>query len=284
MGYLTCLFVVVAFLPLCFSDTWNDLFAGSMSLIVSMAAWCTLRRKLFKKIEDLRALSVRKTEFLSFASHQLRSPLAAISGYAAMLYEGEAGPVSDIQKMIVENMTDASLNLSHIVDDFLNIAKAEDGCLCSEKMVLDLTDIVLETVRRFRLRAAEKGVVLLCEARGQAARVLGDAEALRQALGNLIDNGIKYTKKGTVRVFLEQKKNEIVLSVQDTGIGIAPEVRAILFQKWKRGALASAGSTGCGVGLYLAKKIVEEHDGRIWVESEGPGRGSDFRMAFDCVE
>jgi signal transduction histidine kinase len=108
--------------------------------------------------------------------------------------------------------------------------------------------------------------------------VNGDKEKIRQVVLNFIDNAIKYTKTGSVDVSVHKNGDKVVFAVKDTGMGMTPEIKATLFQKFARGDGARMNTTGSGLGLYLAKEIVEAHKGRVWVESDGAGKGSTFAM------
>ena len=112
----------------------------------------------------------------------------------------------------------------------------------------------------------------------------GDKEKIRQVAINLIDNSIKYTKTGTIKVEVEKIEDKIVFSISDTGVGMTPEVRASLFHKFSRGDGARMNTSGSGLGLYLAREIIEAHKGLIWVESEGLNKGSTFFVQLDAIK
>ena len=114
--------------------------------------------------------------------------------------------------------------------------------------------------------------------------VNGDKEKLRQVVLNFIDNSIKYTKEGTINVSVKRDKNKVLFRVKDTGMGMTPEIKASLFQKFARGDGARMNTTGSGLGLYLAKEIVSAHKGEVMVDSEGPGKGSTFGMDLDAIQ
>lgn len=234
--------------------------------------------------EKLKGLDKLKTEFLSLASHQLRSPLTAIKGYASMVRDGDFGDVSPKAKDAVGRIYDSSQNLTMIVEDLLNVSKIESGGMRYEKTNFSMTEIVKNTAEDLSITAGKKGLKLSYSEDDGNHMVNGDKEKLRQVVLNLIDNSIKYTKEGTIEVRLENKNSKALVSVKDTGMGVSPEIMATLFQKFARGEGQKMNTGGSGLGLYLAKEIVDAHKGRVWVESPGMGLGSTFFIELDEVK
>ncbi|MCX6756277.1 MAG: ATP-binding protein [Candidatus Nomurabacteria bacterium] len=233
--------------------------------------------------EKLKGLDKLKTEFLSLASHQLRSPLTAIKGYASMVKDGDFGEVAPKAKEAVERIFESSQNLTIIVEDLLNVSKIESGGMKYEKANFDMSEIVKTTAEDLSIMAAKKNIKLSYSADSGNHNVNGDKEKLRQVVLNFIDNSIKYTKEGTIEVKLENKNDKVLVSVKDTGMGVSPEIMATLFQKFARGEGQKMNTGGSGLGLYLAKEIVDAHKGRVWVESPGMGLGSTFFIELDAV-
>ncbi len=234
--------------------------------------------KLWVANEKLKDLDVQKTEFVSMASHQLRSPLTAIKGYSSMVLEGSFGPVSDKVREAVDRVFQSSQKLVMVIEDFLNISRIELGTMKYEWSDFDLREVA-ETVVRDMKQAIEKNDIKLTFDYDTNLKYLvhGDSGKLTQVISNLIDNASKYTKQGSIKVSLEKKVNKVQLSVKDTGIGIASETMPKLFAKFSRATDASKTNiTGTGLGLYVAKQIIEAHKGKIWAESEGVGKGSMF--------
>jgi signal transduction histidine kinase len=231
--------------------------------------------------EKLKGLDKLKTEFLSLASHQLRSPLTAIKGYASMVKDGDFGEIAPKAKEAVERIFDSSQNLTMIVEDLLNVSKIESGGMRYEKINFDMSEIVKTTAQDLSIMAGKKNIKLTYSEDNGDHTVLGDKEKLRQVVLNFIDNSIKYTKEGTIEVKLENKNDKVLVSVKDTGMGVSPEIMATLFQKFARGEGQKMNTGGSGLGLYLAKEIVDAHKGRVWVESPGMGLGSTFFIELD---
>jgi signal transduction histidine kinase len=234
------------------------------------------------KLEDLSKL---KTEFVSLASHQLRSPLTAIKGYTSMLIEGDYGEINPKAKEIVDRIMESSNNLSLVVEDLLNVSKIEQGGMKYEMIKFDFNDLVIDTVESLSITASQKNLKLICNLNKENNHyVNGDKEKLRQVLINIIDNSIKYTPSGQIEINLKRDNGKLLLSIKDTGVGIDPKIISSLFEKFSRGEGGKLNSSGSGLGLYLAKEIIEAHKGRVWVESEGTEKGSTFFVEIDEVQ
>ncbi len=241
------------------------------------------------RLEDanvkLQSLDKLKTEFVSLASHQLRSPLTAIKGYTSMILDGDYGEINPKAKEIVERVMESSNNLTLVVEDLLSVAKIEQGGMKYASEKVDFGELVENTARDLSITAEKKGLKLIDSiSKDQKYFVSGDKEKIRQVLINLIDNSMKYTPSGQIEVNMNFKEGKITLSIKDTGVGISKESIDKLFEKFSRGDGAKLNSTGSGLGLYLVKEIVEAHHGRVWVESEGEGHGSTFFVEIEGIE
>ncbi len=240
--------------------------------------------KLEDANEKLKGLDKLKTEFLSLASHQLRSPLTAIKGYTSMLMEGDYGTLNPKIKEVVDRVFQSCGNLIQVVEDLLNISKIESGGMKYEKENFDLAIVASEVAKDISVTAEQRGLKLNYKQDKENHNVFGDKNKLRQVMNNLIDNSIKYTKEGSVNVSVTKVKNKIRFEVKDTGMGVTPEIKATLFQKFARGDGSRMNTGGSGLGLYLVKQIVDGHKGKVDVDSEGPGKGSTFYMELDAVQ
>lgn len=235
--------------------------------------------------EKLKSLDKLKTEFVSLASHQLRSPLTAIKGYTSMLLDGDYGEINKEAKETIKRVMESSNNLTLVVEDLLNVSKIESGGMKYEMTKFDLVEVASSMAKDLSVTVENKGLKLIFLSNGvNDCMVNGDKEKIRQIVLNFIDNSIKYTKTGEIKVKVERVNDKIVFSVADTGMGMTPEIKESLFQKFARGDGARMNTSGTGLGLYLAKQIVEAHKGRVWVESEGPGKGSTFFMELDALK
>lgn len=227
--------------------------------------------------EKLKGLDKLKTEFVSLASHQLRSPLTAIKGYTSMLAGGDYGEINPEAKKAIDIIMESSNNLTLVVEDLLNVTKIEQGGMKYEMAKFDFGDEVRNTAKDLSITAEKKGLKLLYNIpEDKKYNINGDKEKLRQVLVNLIDNSMKYTKEGQIDIELKLENEKVTLSIKDTGVGVSDDVKNKLFKKFSRDDRADLNTSGSGLGLYLVKEIVDAHKGRVWVESEGHDKGSTF--------
>lgn len=243
-----------------------------------------LASQLESSNEKLKGLDKLKTEFLSLASHQLRSPLTAIKGYSSMLIENSFGDITEQQKEPLNRIFESTNHLVKVVEDLLNISKIEQGGLTYEMSKFDMKKVVTDFLADFSISAANKHLTITYDDDNQSDYIVyGDQEKLRQVILNLIDNSIKYTNEGGVHLNLshDTASKSVILKIKDTGIGMDQETKSKLFGKFSRGAGGAKLNTGgSGLGLYLAKQIVEAHKGSISVDSEGEDKGSTFTLSL----
>lgn len=243
-----------------------------------------LSDKLAEANVHLQDLDKMKTEFLSLASHQLRSPLTAIKGYASMLLEGSYGEVAKDQKTPVDRIFQSSVNLAQIVEDLLDVSKMEQGGMQFEMADVDLVGILRGLTNELQVSAKSRGLELVLDTKLTDALVSADSVKIRQVFANYVDNALKYTKEGVVKVLAYKSEDgkKIIVGVKDSGMGIPPEIMKTLFKKFERGEGGKVNAGGSGLGLYLAKEIVGAHKGRTWAESEGREKGSTFFVELDA--
>ena len=259
---------------------------GSIVNVVSLAFDKSLTYEALQEAnEKLQSLDKLKTEFLSLASHQLRSPLTAIKGYTSMLLEGSFGEVNEKQKEAIDRVFQSSNHLTKVVEDLLNVSKIEAGGMKYEMAPFDIEKAAKDLSTDLSITAQKKGLTLNFVTDNKAPYTMnGDMEKIRQVILNIIDNAIKYTQKGgiTVNLSKDTTKNFIRLAITDTGMGISHEEKEKLFQKFSRGEGGKTNTGGSGLGLYLAKQIAEAHGGHIAIDSPGVGLGSTFSIDFKC--
>jgi len=232
-----------------------------------------------KKMEEevRRAIEIR-SRFIAIASHELRSPLTAIREGIALIAEGLRGPVSPGQ---IELLAVALRNidrLSRLSKDILDFEKIESGQLRLIPAWHDLCEILDDVVKTVRPLADEKGLALTVDVDEGLPRVVCDKDKVIQVLLNLVNNAVKFTKAGSVKIEVRKDFKALQVSVRDTGPGIAEEDKPLLFQSFQQFGAPSE-QEGSGLGLFIARQIVQAHGGRIWAESEG-GRGSAFRFTL----
>ncbi|KYF47696.1 hypothetical protein BE08_36050 [Sorangium cellulosum] len=226
-----------------------------------------------RDVTERRLLDERRLDFYSMIAHDLRTPLNAMTLRIASMLEGEEvarspALLEDVQKL------DARLrSLVFMINDFLELASLEDAKHRMAREEVDLARLIADTVEDFRPLLEKKGHAFSAPARCEGASVLGDRRRLAQVLSNLIGNAIKFTPPGgAIAARVEVARHHVEVSLEDTGIGVAPEVAATLFQRYQR-AEHSVGGTG--LGLMIVREIVEAHGGEVGVESQR-GRGSRF--------
>lgn len=229
--------------------------------------------------EKLKGLDKLKTEFLSLASHQLRSPLTAIKGYASMLLEGSFKEIQiPEQKTAIDRIFQSSQNLARVVEDLLDVSKIEQGGMKYEMSAVDMKKLAKDIADELKISAKNKGLELSFEEKDLGTYVAkADPVKIRQAVLNLVDNSIKYTAKGFIKVIATKPApGKLRISITDSGMGISEENKGKLFEKFSRGDGGKVNAGGSGLGLYLVKEIVEAHGGKVWAESPGVGQGSSF--------
>ena len=267
-----------------FKKITEDLYKKNLELVNLNKEIARLNGELQGANEKLKGLDKLKSEFLSLASHQIRSPLTAIKGYSSMILEGDFGEVNEKAREAVDRIFKSSKNLAVMVEDFLNVSKIEQGGMKYEKANFDLASIAEPMAKDLSVTAQAKGLVLDYSQDTLNHTVFGDKEKIRQVILNFIDNSIKYTKAGSVAVSVTNKDGKVIFAVKDTGMGVTPEIKATLFQKFSRGEGGKMNTTGSGLGLYLAKEIIAAHEGRVWVESPGTDQGSTFFVELNEVK
>lgn len=241
--------------------------------------------KTKESLEDanvkLQSLDKLKSEFISLASHQLRSPLTVIKGYASTLTDGIVGDLTPKQTEIVRHIYTSAQGLASVVEDFLNVTKIEQGGMKYIFEEVDLKTIVKDLASDMKIAADDKKLKLTLEIDEECRYIVkADGVKLKQVFLNLIDNSIKYTKEGYVIVRLLSHKDTITFSVSDSGVGISEETKAKLFTKFARGEGGVLNAGGSGLGLYLAQEIVKAHKGQISIDSKGLGKGSTFSVTL----
>jgi len=243
-----------------------------------------LTEQLAAANEKLKELDQAKTEFISIASHQLRTPLTAIKGYASLILEGDYGEISADLKHASQIIFDSANTLVTVVADYLNVSSIELGKMKYDFTVFDLKDLVKSVIEELKQNIEKIGLELKFECDvTKSYSVKADLDKLKQVLVNIIDNSAKYTPKGGITVSLTKNSQaKVLFAVKDTGIGISKETIPKLFAKFIRAKNANeTNMRGTGLGLFIAKEIINAHSGRIWVESEGEGEGSQFYVELN---
>lgn len=254
-------------------------------LIKSVVNEIKQREELQRVNAQLKKLDASKSEFVSIASHQLRTPLTAIKGYISMLMEGSYGELGAKQKKPMENVYNSNERLIRLVNDLLNISRIESGKIVMEWQKANMAEVIQGVIEELQIKSKEKRLKIVFEKQEPPLPLFNmDPGKIRNVLLNLLDNAIKYTSKGSITIALRaqpgstpRSMTSALITVQDTGQGMDANEISHLFESFSRG---SAGNTmwteGSGLGLYIAKQFVLMHKGKIWAESDGTGKGSTF--------
>jgi len=227
---------------------------------------------------ELSKLDQSKLGFASIASHQLRTPLTAIKGYLSMIIDGTYGKVSPKIKEKMRNVMESNERLIRLVNELLSLSRIEIGKTKLELEVLSVEKIIEQAIKDLKVVATKKGLYLkFSRPKTKVPDILIDEWKIRQVLINIIDNAIKYTEKGGVTVKLRREGDDAKIEICDTGEGIEGDELKMIFELFLRGRSGNHLSPeGSGLGLYIAQKLMEMHQGKIWAESEGKNKGSCF--------
>jgi two-component system phosphate regulon sensor histidine kinase PhoR len=233
---------------------------------------------VMQDISYLKELDRMKSEFVSNVSHDLRSPLTTIKGFVQLL--PRAGPLTPQQQEFSAKILKGVDNITELIQDLLDLGKIEAG-VGMEMDACQLDAIINKVVEDLRSQAESRRQRLDVELPPQLSPVLGNDLRLGQVVANLVGNAIKYTPDGgLISVRANNSNGQIVVSVQDTGIGIPPADQPYIFEKFYRvQSEETEGISGTGLGLAIVKSVVERHNGRVWVKSE-PGVGSTFTFVL----
>ena len=227
--------------------------------------------------EKLKVLDKARAEFISIASHQLRTPPSTIKWYLASILGGDFGRLKPELKDALEKTQLTNNSLISLIDDLLNVSRIERGKMEFLFTETNMEEIIDLTVKELQPFAEMKGLKLEFRIpKDPVPHVTADQEKVRQVVINLIDNAIKYSKKGKITVGLSRTDDSVMVKVSDTGKGLTEEEMKTIFEKYGRGKDSIKYSVGLGLGLYVAKIVVDQHKGKLWAESEGEDKGTTF--------
>lgn len=238
-------------------------------------------RKLRHSNDKLKALDEAKDDFVSMASHQLRTPLTSVKGYISMVLEGDAGKINPTQRKLLEQAFSSSQRMVYLIADLLNVSRLKTGKFEIETAPVNLAEVVEQEIGQLKDTAGSRSLELTYDKPGDFPSLMLDETKTRQVIMNFVDNAIYYTPAGgKIAVKLKETPSSVELRVEDTGIGVPKSERPHLFTKFYRAANArTARPDGTGLGLFMAKKVVMSQGGSIIFETE-EGKGSTFGFVF----
>lgn len=235
----------------------------------------------------LKRLDTSKDEFLSMASHQLRTPLTSIKGFISMVLEEDAGKITDAQRHLLDQAYSSSERMVHLISDFLNVSRLQTGKFVIDPRPTNLANVVSQEVEIMSRLATSHGIVITSSVAKQLPKLQLDEDKVRQVVMNFIDNAIFYSRpQSTIVVKLYKQQKHVVFEVHDHGIGVPKNVQPKLFEKFFRADNAKKQRPdGTGIGLFIAKKVITESGGEIIFEStQGKGSVFGFRMPIDTLK
>ena len=238
---------------------------------IALGAVCVL-----EDISEIEKLSELKSDFVSQVSHELRTPLTSVKGATKLILRGSTGTINEKQTKLLKIMSEDTDRLINLINDLLDISKLESGKIKMKKEDFDLSDVLHQCVETVQSLAKDKNHKV-SEKFNSSLKVNADKDRIKQVVINLLSNAIKFTpSEGQIEIFARQVNGLSEVCVKDSGMGVPKEFLTKLFEKFQRADNSmTAEVQGTGLGLAICKKIVEDHGGKIWVESE-IDKGSSF--------
>ncbi len=284
---LVYMLLTFLFVRLVLTGNYTDLAINGILLIVVAAIGSLLIRSVTKEVEqreEIERLSQEKSEFMTFASHEIRNPITAMRGLASLIVDGTTGNAPPETRDAARKILIAGHDVLNIIATYLSKSKMELGQIKYDKATFDLGEAVFMIAEGYVPNAEVRGLTFDINIdRSHTYNMTGDQGKVKEVVGNLIDNSIKYTKTGGVFVSVERHGPFVRAVVRDTGVGIPEETLHQLFKKFSRADAQKVNLLGTGVGLFLAKTFIEAQGGRIWAESDGVGKGSRFVIEFPAA-
>ncbi len=240
-----------------------------------------LATSLEKANLQLKELDQQKTEFLSIASHQLRTPLSILKGYIELITDGVYGKIPKKVVPILSDMNESNERLVSLVDEFLDVTRIEQERTKFDYKTADIRKLIESVVKELEQKAVAQGLQVKTKVSPELVPFLFDEEKIRHVVFNFVDNAIKYSEKGCIEVNAQDEEGEVVVRVKDQGFGFNKEDEVNFFQKFYRGKnVEGTNVNGTGLGIYVCKKFIEAHGGQVWAKSPGLGKGSEFGFSI----
>ncbi|MCF7843425.1 hypothetical protein K9M47_00840 [Candidatus Gracilibacteria bacterium] len=272
-GIFTFFLCVFSLVQLIIADNIEQLLLRMLVFVLTLV----LSIQLVKNTFEIELANEQKSELMTFATHEIRTPITIMRGYAAILLDGDKGQISPQVVDLLQKIMISGNEVISLLSQYLNKSKIELGQLHYVFLKVDIVQMINEILPTFKVNADQKGLYLT-EVLPMKEKVFVNADQgkLKEVLINLIDNSIKYTPRGSVSVSLEKHNGKVLIKIADTGFGIPEDTMKVLFREFSRADVQKVNILGTGLGLYLAKIFIDAHKGRIWAESEGKDKGTQF--------
>lgn len=272
-GIFTFFLCAFSLVEVIISGNIEELLLHLLVFLLTLAMSIQLVRNTF----EIELANDQKSELMTFATHEIRTPITVMRGYASMLLDGDKGQMSPPVVDLLQKILISGNEVISLLSQYLNKSKIELGQLQYVFTKVDMVQLVNEILVTFQVHANQKGIDLTKSIDiKEECFVNGDRGKLKEVISNLIDNSIKYTPKGHVSIMVLNRNKKILVQVADTGVGVPEYTKTALFKEFSRADIKRVNILGTGLGLYLAKIFIDAHDGRIWVESGGENKGAQF--------
>lgn len=276
-GLFTFFLCTVSLIELVLADTLEQLLLRVLVFLLTLVIGIQLVKNTF----EIELANEQKSELMSFATHEIRTPITVMRGYAGMLLEGDRGSISKEVRDLLQKIMISGNDVITLLSQYLDKSKIELGQLEYVPTRFDIGQLVNEILATFQIHAEQKGIELTHEVSTSRSHfIYADQSKIKEVLTNIIDNSIKYTPTGSITISVKSEKGHVIVKVADTGVGIAKETIPTLFKEFSRADLQKVNGLGSGIGLYLAKTFTEAQKGEVWVESEGKDKGAQFYIKF----
>jgi signal transduction histidine kinase len=272
-GIFTFFLGVVSLIELILAETIEQLLLRIIVFVLTLV----IGIQLVKNIFEIELANEQKSELMSFATHEIRTPITVMRGYATMLLDGDRGEITPQVKDLLQKIMISGNDVIALLTQYLDKSKIELGQIDFVYTRFDMSELINEILTTFQIHAEQKGLTLTTALDGSHKyMVYADQAKMKEVITNIIDNAIKYTPTGSVAVSIKNERGDVIIKVADTGVGINQEIIPFLFKEFSRSDLQKVNIRGTGLGLYLARKFTEGHNGKIWAESRGEGKGAEF--------
>lgn len=276
-GIFTFFLCIVSLIELILSENIEQILLRVIVFVLTLIISIQLVRNTF----EIELANQQKSELMSFATHEIRTPITVMRGYASILLDGDKGPMSPQVRDLLLKIMISGNDVITLLSQYLNKSKIELGQLEYTLSRFNISQTINEVIETFQIHTEQKGITLVKDPKStETAFIYADQGKVKEVITNVLDNAIKYTKEGGVTVLVSSPKGKVLLVITDTGVGIGEDTIPLLFKEFSRADLQKVNILGTGLGLYLAKMFTEASKGKIWAESKGKGHGAQFYIEF----